>query len=114
MAVHILAPALLALFTWSCCLPAESQERYDTPALEVPASPKAPWRSIEPEGDPLITAETKSTFSWVDVVLWIPNRIMDFLDIFRFDIGVGPSHGAVVRLSRYAQAGYREMSPASV
>ena len=39
---------------------------------------------------------------------------MDFVDVFRVDAGLGPSYGGVVRVSKYAQVGYRHMSPASV
>lgn len=45
------------------------------------------------------------------VALYIPNRIVDFLDIFRVDIGVGPSVGAVARVSKIGQVGYREFNP---
>jgi len=82
--------------------------------IYAPASPKTPWQVVEPTIDPIISSAPHQEFSWVDVLLWLPNRLMDFVDIFRFDIGLGPSHGAVVRLTRYAQAGYRDMSPASV
>lgn len=40
--------------------------------------------------------------------------MVDFFDIFRADVGVGPSTGGVVRLSRYAQLGYRTMHPFSL
>ena len=48
------------------------------------------------------------------ILYYLPNRILDFLDIFRFDIGVGPSVGAVVRVTPYGQAGYRAINPASI
>ncbi len=48
------------------------------------------------------------------VLLYIPNRILDLLDIIRFDIGVGPSLGAVVRVTPYGQAGARFMMPVSL
>lgn len=47
-------------------------------------------------------------------LLWIPNRVIDLLDIFHVDIGVGPSFGAVVRATDSGQVGYRVMSPASL
>lgn len=51
---------------------------------------------------------------WKSALLYIPNRVLDFVDIFRFDIGVGPSAGAVLRLSKDGQLGYRRQLPGSV
>ncbi len=50
----------------------------------------------------------------VKTLLFVPNRILDILDIIRVDVGVGPSAGAVVRITPYAQAGVRLMMPLSV
>lgn len=47
-------------------------------------------------------------------ILYLPNRLLDLLDIFRVDVGVGPGFGAVGRVTRYGQFGYRTFSPASV
>lgn len=47
-------------------------------------------------------------------LLWIPNRVVDFYDIFRVDVGVGPAIGGVVRASRYVQGGVRVMAPTSL
>jgi len=47
------------------------------------------------------------------VLSYIPNRILDLIDIFRFDLGIGVSYGAVVRLTRYGQVGYRGFAPRS-
>ncbi len=46
--------------------------------------------------------------------LYLPNRILDFIDIFRVDAGVGPASGAVVRVTKWGQAGMRYFTPASV
>jgi hypothetical protein len=51
---------------------------------------------------------------WSDVLLYIPNRILDLIDVFRVDVGVGASVGAVVRVTEYAQLGYRQMAPVSL
>ena len=75
----------------------------------MPVSPKPPWGEA-----PFAQEAGEPSFSWVDVALWLPNRLMDFIDIFRFDIGIGPAHGAVVRITKYAQAGYRRMTPGSL
>ncbi|MCB0323791.1 MAG: hypothetical protein KDD69_09470 [Bdellovibrionales bacterium] len=53
--------------------------------------------------------------SWTRAILWyLPNRLFDALDIFRADVGVGPSFGGVVRVTKWGQIGYREFSPLSV
>lgn len=75
---------------------------------EVAASPQEPW------GDFTVGGETEKHPWWVNVLLWAPNRIMDFIDIFRIDAGIGPAYGGVVRISKHGQAGYRAPSPASV
>lgn len=48
-----------------------------------------------------------------DVLLWLPNRILDATDIVRADIGAGIAGGAVVRVTRPLQAGVRFVAPAS-
>lgn len=80
-------------------------------------SPKKPWGEFtvveEPEADG--SAEQSSGPAWwSQALMWIPNRVLDFFDVFRVDAGVGPAVGAVVRLSRYGQAGYRDMAPFSL
>jgi hypothetical protein len=76
---------------------------------EVAASPKSPW------GDFSVVEEKEKRDPWyIQVLLWVPNRVMDFIDIFRVDAGLGPSYGGVIRLSKYAQAGYRKVNPASI
>lgn len=47
------------------------------------------------------------------IVMYLPNRIVDFIDIFRVDVGVGPTSGGVIRLTRFAQAGVRVVAPFS-
>lgn len=50
----------------------------------------------------------------VSALLFVPNRVLDLLDILRFDVGVGPSVGGVIRITPYAQAGVRFMMPLSL
>jgi hypothetical protein len=76
---------------------------------KVRTSPKSPW------GEFTVVQEKERVDPWyVQVLFWIPNRMMDFIDIFRVDVGIGPSYGAVVRLSKYGQFGYRNPDPTSV
>ena len=74
----------------------------------VPASPKAPWVDL-----PSVQVGNNSPW-WSQVLLYIPNRVLDLVDVFRVDVGVGPSFGAVVRVTEYGEAGVREMLPMSV
>lgn len=55
----------------------------------------------------------KSENLFVTTLLYLPRRVMDFLDIFRIDVGVGKSAGVVVRMSSAVQGGYRGFFPAS-
>ena len=93
-AIHLASP---------CALAQEATE-----AEGAPASPKKPW------GDFTIVEEEKGGYPWwAHVLLWVPNRALDFFDIFRVDVGLGNSYGGVIRLTKYAQAGYRK-APHSV
>ncbi|MCB0358625.1 MAG: hypothetical protein KDD44_03290 [Bdellovibrionales bacterium] len=57
-------------------------------------------------------AEQQSTLGFI--LLYLPNRLLDAIDIFRVDAGVGVSVGAVARVTRYGQVGYRSVSPFSL
>lgn len=78
------------------------------PENPVHVSPKKPWGDFE------VVKEDVGYPWWGDVLAWLPNRVMDLVDVFRVDIGVGPSTGGVIRISKYAQAGYRSFSPTSI
>jgi hypothetical protein len=87
-----------------------AQDRYSDGTYSdlVPTSPKEGWSKLEPiekaEGSPF----------WSQILLWLPNRVLDLIDVFRVDLGVGPSFGAVVRVTKYGEIGYRQMAPASL
>lgn len=76
--------------------------------VEAAASPKKPW------GEFTVVEETSSMPWWQHVLLWVPNRFLDLIDVFRLDVGAGVSYGAVARISKYGQVGYRDMAPLSV
>jgi hypothetical protein len=98
----------LSLFFINLCV--ESQEiKSDIPNQDknqnnVSSSPKAPWGDFEVVKEEEQTVLTK-------VLLWVPNRILDFIDIFRVDVGAGLGTGAVIRLTKYVQAGVRLQTP---
>jgi hypothetical protein len=102
--------SLIALATLFTCTTSVAQDRYTDGNYKelVPTSPKEGWERLEPiqtgEGSPV----------WSQILLWVPNRVLDLIDIFRLDVGVGPSFGAVVRVTKYGQLGYRQMAPASL
>jgi hypothetical protein len=102
--------SLIALATLFTCATSVAQDRYTDGNYKelVPTSPKEGWEKLEPiqtgEGSPV----------WAQILLWVPNRVLDLIDIFRLDVGVGPSFGAVVRVTKYGQLGYRQMAPASL
>lgn len=85
--------------------PAAHAEGYaDSDPTVVTGSPKPGWSELPTSEEPSTTRQ---------VLLWLPNRVIDLFDIFRVDLGVGPAAGGVVRVTKYAQAGYRQMLPMS-
>jgi hypothetical protein len=88
----------------------DQSEQY--PQEEFVVSPKPPWNDISnlPGSD----KGTKESSLISQILLYIPNRVIDFLDIFKIDLGVGPALGAVARVSKYGQVGVRTMLPASL
>lgn len=100
--------SLILMFLLSCPAAAEPPRSERGYTDLVPASPKEPWSDFKP------IQENEGTPWWAEALLWIPNRALDFIDIFRVDVGVGPAAGGVVRFTEYGQAGFRTMMPASV
>lgn len=45
---------------------------------------------------------------------YLPNRVLDIFDIVRADLGLGLSTGAVGRITRWGQFGYRDVDPYSL
>jgi hypothetical protein len=60
------------------------------------------------------TRPNESTSTTEKIIYYLPNRILDLLDIFRADVGVGFSFGGVMRATSFAQCGYRTFSPGSL
>lgn len=90
----------------SCAL--AQDDSMPSPRGSAVASPKAPWGQfdvVEEEAPPPV---------WMQILDWFPNRLVDFIDIFRVDVGVGPAYGAVARVTKWGQFGYRQMAPFSV
>lgn len=104
---------LIAILASGCCFApsaaysqAAQADASEDETLE--ASPKRGW------GEFKVTEDEPSRPWWQQTLLWIPNRVADFIDVFRVDVGVGPSAGAVVRITEYGQFGYRQMMPGSL
>lgn len=62
---------------------------------------------------PYQRAQLATGVSWIPrlsgyaLLYYLPNRLLDLIDIFRFDLGVGVSYGAVARFTPQGQIGYR-------
>jgi hypothetical protein len=91
----------LALSMVVTILTAAAQEERD-----IAVSPKTPWGNFD------LVVEEEPHWSRT-ALLWLPNRVLDFIDIFRGDIGVGNSWGAAVKATEFVQLGYRKMNPNS-
>lgn len=48
------------------------------------------------------------------ILLYIPNRILDAIDIVRVDLGIGGAAGGVVRMTSWGQMGYRYIDPGTL
>lgn len=113
--VGVFTQTALCIFFCTCLPWHNPGEAYaDTKAITdgyddtVPTSPKEPWGEFQP------IQENEGTPWWGHALMWIPNRVLDLIDVFRVDVGVGPAAGGVVRMTEYVQAGYRQMLPASL
>jgi hypothetical protein len=98
---RLLVTSLLVLTTAAS---GAAQASFSPDEAIAPASPKPGWSELPTSEEPSTTRQ---------VLLWLPNRVIDLFDIFRVDLGVGPAAGGVVRVTKYAQAGYRQMLPVS-
>jgi len=58
------------------------------------------------------TPASETSF-WRKALLYLPNRFLDLIDVVKVDVGVGPSFGGVLRVTKYGQLGYRSISPFS-
>jgi len=56
-------------------------------------------------------SKASSPSTWRTVLLYLPNRFLDLIDIVKIDLGAGIGYGGVVRPTKYLQFGYREMEP---
>ena len=101
----------LSVLLLVCCTPLPAYAEVPPPPEQhVEASPKQPWGEFTLDARP----NEKPEPLWAKILLWFPNRVLDFIDIFRVDVGVGPAYGAVARVTKYGQVGYRSVAPLSV
>lgn len=99
----------LTIFTGLSACPVLAQDKSTpTNSAEVSRSPKNGWGEFE-----VVEEEQPIESPWRTAAMWLPNRLLDIWDIFHVDLGLGPANGGVLRVSKYAQVGYREMNPAS-
>lgn len=107
--MRILIVFLISFVSVHAAIAQESRAQLAEDGSSVAVSPQEPWPDFKP-GEP---PPAESSPWWEQALLWVPNRIADFIDIFRVDLGVGPAVGGVVRVTKYGQLGYRMMMPAS-
>ncbi len=78
--------------------PATSEAGAELPPRHFPAPIQQP--ACPP------VAVGKSYNAWDIVLFYVPNRVLDFVDIFRLNIGIGCGWGFNVRATELAQIGY--------
>jgi hypothetical protein len=78
------------------------------PEEQFSISEKPPWTTIPP-----IRAKSSAS-NWEVALYWLPNRLIDFFEIFKIDLGIGPSLGVTARATSYLQGGFRSMYPTSL
>lgn len=77
-----------------------------TPAISN-AGGELPQRGpIGPVCPPVVQAPAKCYNAWDIVLYYVPNRVLDFVDIFRLNIGIGCGWGFNVRATELAEIGY--------
>lgn len=83
---------------WMACMPVLLMlGGYSAAGAVPPAPPPAPAFVLSP------AASTRSEVGFSKRILWyIPNRVMDFLDVFRFRVRLGPGLAAGFRITNYA------------
>lgn len=60
---------------------------------------------------PACAPAQQKCYNWFDVLLYyVPNRVLDFIDIGRLSIGVGCGFGVNVRVTELAEIGYGQYS----
>ena len=89
-------------------LPSGNPTKAGKPAPSARRSPKSGWGDFE------VIEEQESGSVTRQILLWIPNRFLDLVDAFKFDVGLGPAVGGVVRLTKYGQFGYRKFHDSSL
>ncbi|GEM_PF-3334030 len=78
------------------------------PVAEAAPAPAAPAAAPAEQAKPAEAQKGSSIDGAAilkTIVMYIPNRIIDVLDIVTFDAGVGPTFGAEVRMTRWFQIG---------
>lgn len=73
-------------------------------------SPNKPWNDISEIPD---DGDIDQASILRSIIMYIPNRFLDLIDIVKADVGVGPSFGAVMRITKYGQIGARTFMPMS-
>ncbi len=99
----------LTLIIFSAVAATVGAQTFEDDNVTAEVSPKPAWGDFE-----IREEEIEEPTVLRQIFLWLPNRVLDLIDVFRFDVGVGPAAGGVVRVTKWGQAGLRSVSPLSV
>ena len=108
----LLLPVLL--LACSACLAQPEEELLPQGEQQLPIDLGDEYEGYAKSSTVDAGGHTATTSIWRSVFLYLPNRLLDFIDIFRVDAGVGPAIGGVVRITKWGQAGIREVEPFSL
>ena len=70
------------------------------------AGAELPARHVPPPVEQPVAVQAKCYNAWDIVLYYVPNRVLDFVDIFRLNIGIGCGWGFNVRATELAEIGY--------
>jgi hypothetical protein len=76
-------------------------------SMPAMAGGELPSRHVPPPACPPQAVAPAKCYNWYDVILYyVPNRVLDLIDIARLNVGIGCGFGVNVRLTELAEIGF--------
>lgn len=103
-----MAALLLSAVKFACAQPAIDHSDTDDALLSQPVQLGDEYSDYKRSAGQKSRSSRAQRGFWTGALLYLPNRLLDVVDIFKADVGIGPSYGGVLRLTSYGQMGYRQ------